>query len=203
MSLKLRLLRRKNRLLHREGPNALTSSFADQGLPESPVDAEGSSRATLPSHGRAPKHKGGPLGLTVLFEPEGELPSADIVFVHGLRGGSEHTWSFNDDPKLFWPQEWLPNEPTIRSARISTFGYDSDYLAAGKKKGLSITDFARELLSSLRVSPAEKDGLGYGKVCGDSSLDVEAEMCWRRSILNMAAYVHTERGERCGTDISI
>jgi hypothetical protein len=163
-------VRRKNRSSYREEPKALTVD--DQDSHEEPTDSGGPSQAAPPSHGLPRRHRGGPLGLTVLFEPEGSLPTVDIVFVHGLRGGSEHTWSFNDDPKLFWPREWLPKEPAIRGARISTFGYDSDYLAGGKRKGLSITDFARELLSSLKVSPNEEHGLGFGKVCGNSYTDI-------------------------------
>src|SRR3954469_7017291 len=47
----------------------------------------------------------GPQGLRALVECQD--PLVEVVFVHGLRGGSRSTWSANDDPATFWPQEWL------------------------------------------------------------------------------------------------
>jgi hypothetical protein len=43
----------------------------------------------------------GPLGLTTIYDPP--LPAiADLIFVHGLNGGSRSTWSENNDLTLFW-----------------------------------------------------------------------------------------------------
>ncbi|OBT61062.1 hypothetical protein VE03_09488, partial [Pseudogymnoascus sp. 23342-1-I1] len=63
-----------------------------------------------------------PLGLKVLYRPLGEH-KVDIVFVHGLNGGSQKTWSKDHNLDNFWPLKWLPSEAGINEARISTFGY--------------------------------------------------------------------------------
>lgn len=51
------------------------------------------------------------------------LPRRSIVFVHGLNGDRERTWT---DPGtgLFWPQSLLPTSNI--NARILTFGYDAN-----------------------------------------------------------------------------
>ena len=106
-----------------------------------------------------------PLGLTVLYEPDGP-PSADIIFVHGLGGSSRQTWSENRDPALFWPLEWLPHEVSLSSARILTFGYNAHFAQlSGKANILNISDFAKELLYALRFATgAEQRPLRIGTV---------------------------------------
>ncbi|KAH8907338.1 NACHT and WD domain protein [Coniochaeta sp. PMI_546] len=92
----------------------------------------------------------GPLGLRILHSsPE---PLVDLIFVHGLRGGSIKTWRKGDDPRLFWPQFWLPVEPGFRNVNIHSFGYDSDW-ASTKSSILNIHDFGQSLLEEMRNSP--------------------------------------------------
>ncbi|KAM0323257.1 hypothetical protein ACHAQA_008848 [Verticillium albo-atrum] len=78
-------------------------------------------------------------------------PSHDIIFVHGLGGHSRNTWSKNHDPSYFWPELWLPHEPGIGTARISTFGYNANW-RGGVKSLSTITDFAKELLYEMRFA---------------------------------------------------
>jgi hypothetical protein len=92
----------------------------------------------------------GPLGLTTIYNPL-EKAIADIIFVHGLGGGSRKTWSKNEDPALFWPQEWLPRDPGFRDVRIHTFGYDSNW---DKESILNVHDFAKSLLEWIKDCPA-------------------------------------------------
>lgn len=82
------------------------------------------------------------MGLTTVHKPLGNVV-ADVVFVHGLNGGSHKTWTKDSDPALFWPQEWLPHDVGFRNVRIHTFGYDSNW---DKGSILDIHDFARSLL---------------------------------------------------------
>ena len=91
----------------------------------------------------------GPLGLTTLFDPP-EPAVADLVFVHGLGGGSRSTWSKSSDPTLFWPQEWLPQDAGFRDVRIHSFGYNS---SLEKESILNIHDFAKSLLGSIQDCP--------------------------------------------------
>ncbi|OBT60774.1 hypothetical protein VE03_09745 [Pseudogymnoascus sp. 23342-1-I1] len=95
-----------------------------------------------------------PQGLTILYKPE-KPPSLDIIFVHGLGGSSRATWCYNHDPEFFWPLKWLPQEPGIQGARISTFGYDSNFSAARSSSISNVTDFAKSLLYSLKFAKDE------------------------------------------------
>lgn len=91
----------------------------------------------------------GPIGLTTLYSPPNETV-VDLIFVHGVNGGSQSTWTKNGDPSLFWPQEWLPEDPDFQDVRIHTFGYAS---AFAEESVLNIPDFARSLLYSIHDSP--------------------------------------------------
>lgn len=93
------------------------------------------------------------LGLYVLHSPE--FPSLDIIFVHGLGGHSQKTWTKDHDPLLFWPKSWLPLEPDVGNARIITFGYNAKW--RGEAGVSNISDFAKELLYEMRFA---KDSLG-------------------------------------------
>ena len=92
----------------------------------------------------------GPLGLNLLYEPS--EPLIDFVFVHGLRGGSRKTWSKTENLAHFWPQQWLPMEPSFKHVRIHSFGYSTDW---GERKAspLTIHDFGQALLGDLQNSP--------------------------------------------------
>lgn len=92
----------------------------------------------------------GPLRLTSLHVPEIDHPIADVVFVHGLNGGSYSTWTFDGDPAKFWPKQWLAVDDVFRDARIHTFGYES---SISKESILNIDDFARALVYSLCHCP--------------------------------------------------
>jgi hypothetical protein len=91
----------------------------------------------------------GPLGLTTVHKPLGNV-IADLVFVHGLAGGSRKTWTKNEDPALYWPQEWLPQDPGFRDVCIHMFGYDSNW---DKASVLNIQDFAKSLLEWVTNCP--------------------------------------------------
>lgn len=92
-------------------------------------------------NGEAPK---GPFGLSTLYQPPENGPAAaDLVFVHGLNGGSSSTWTKGDGSTHFWPKQWLPSDETFHDVRIHTFGYSS---GSGK-------DFSRALLSAIHDAP--------------------------------------------------
>lgn len=92
----------------------------------------------------------GPFGLNTLFCPAHDA-IADMVFVHGLGGGSRSTWTKSSDPELYWPQVWLPQDEAFHQVRIHSFGFDSNW---DKESILNIHDFAKALLASIQDCPS-------------------------------------------------
>jgi hypothetical protein len=139
---------------HRETTeNTIAAGIRDVqiGRPRQASQASRGGDDTLSPHGRLLDRYSDPLGLTILHEPE-TTPSLDIIFVHGLGGTSRATWSKGHDPEFFWPHKWLPLEPGIQSARISSFGYNANFATAGPTPITNITDFARDLLYAMKFA---------------------------------------------------
>ena len=85
-------------------------------------------------------------GLTLVHScPE---PLVDFIFVHGLGGTSRRSWSWQRDPRNFWP-EWLGKEAELCKSRIFTFGYNADF--SGRHTLLKILDFAKDLLFRMKT----------------------------------------------------
>lgn len=97
----------------------------------------------------------GPLGLTTLYEPQSdENVVAELVFIHGLGGGSRKTWSFSPDPSHYWPQAWLPDDDEFADAvRVHTFGYKADWTDR-RRSMLGLHEFAQSLVNEMRNHPA-------------------------------------------------
>ncbi|PMD60752.1 uncharacterized protein K444DRAFT_721190 [Hyaloscypha bicolor E] len=94
--------------------------------------------------------KRGKFGLTLICDRAD--PIVDIVFVHGLGGGSRKTWCKGDDPGLYWPKEWLQRDPEFKNVRTYGFGYDSDW-DTRRGSQLDVHDFGKALLSALLRDP--------------------------------------------------
>lgn len=100
----------------------------------------------------------GPLGLTTVYDPgdAGQAAVADIIFVHGLNGGSQSTWSKGNIPSNFWPKAWLPVDDAFRDVRIHSFGYSS---GLNRESVLNVRDFAKSLLCAVNDCPViRQDG---------------------------------------------
>ena len=65
------------------------------------------------------------IGLNLLFLPP--EPLVDLVFVHGLWGDYQKTWSATKAPSHFWPKEWLSRDPGFKHVRISSYGYNTTW----------------------------------------------------------------------------
>ncbi|KFY69329.1 hypothetical protein V496_00331 [Pseudogymnoascus sp. VKM F-4515 (FW-2607)] len=63
----------------------------------------------------------GSIGMKVVAEPSDAV--LDIVFVHGLTGNRETTWTHENG--VFWPKQLAQD---IDTARIMTYGYDADVI---------------------------------------------------------------------------
>ena len=71
-----------------------------------------------------------------------------IVFVHGLTGGRESTWT-EKKTGTFWPKDLLPKD--IPEARIFTFGYDTDIGALNCASTNTIRDHGKALANHLAL----------------------------------------------------
>lgn len=80
--------------------------------------------------------------------------------MHGIDGGSFSSWAKNEDPRLYWPKEWLPKELELSRARIHTYGYNLD----PKRDLNSYWDFAGQFLSDLVCSPLWFGTVGYSSL---------------------------------------
>ncbi|OBT58021.1 hypothetical protein VE04_02531 [Pseudogymnoascus sp. 24MN13] len=77
--------------------------------------------ATLLAHKPDLYSTEGSIGMKVVAEPGDAV--VDIVFVHGLTGNRETTWTHENG--VFWPEQLALD---IDTARIMTYGYDADVI---------------------------------------------------------------------------
>lgn len=74
------------------------------------------------------------IGPKILWEGAGVKTDVDIIFVHGLRGHRENTWSTGD---FCWPRDLLPND--LDTSRIISWGYDAnvaDFLSSSSQASM-------------------------------------------------------------------
>lgn len=103
---------------------------------------------------RSDEESRGWIGLQLLHASA--QPLVDMIFVHGLRGGSIKTWRKGSEHHNFWPQFWLPLEPGFENVNIYTFGYDSDW-ADFEPCILDVHAFGQNLLEQMRNCPYLRD----------------------------------------------
>jgi len=92
----------------------------------------------------------GQRGLINLHVPSDGTTAVDLIFVHGLNGGSQSTWTHGNDASRYWPRAWLPHEEGFHDVRIHAFGYSS---GVESKSILDIADFSRSLLTAIHDAP--------------------------------------------------
>lgn len=64
--------------------------------------------------------------LTEVHKPD--HANVDIVFVHGLNGHPQQTWT-SEKSHIFWPADLLPPILEDEKARILVYGYDADVIS--------------------------------------------------------------------------
>ena len=82
-------------------------------------DSEQSSQTLRPSPEK--REKSFPVGIKELHKPKSAV--VDLVFIHGLTGHRENTWTAKGSTSGPWPAVLLSEK--IPNARILTFGYDA------------------------------------------------------------------------------
>ncbi|KAI4638544.1 hypothetical protein J4E93_010099 [Alternaria ventricosa] len=92
---------------------------------------------------------------------EGATDTVDIVFVHGLTGNRETTWTYKK--AIFWPKDLLAKD--LDHVRIFTFGYDADVVKlltiAG---GNTVRDHGKSLAQDLSLRRAETNTVRESQV---------------------------------------
>jgi hypothetical protein len=85
--------------------------------------------------------------------------AASIVFVHGLTGNRETTWTHKQS-KTFWPQTLLARD--LPNARILTFGYDADIIGALNAAGSNtLRDHGKSLANDVALRRMRSRTVGY------------------------------------------
>ena len=92
-----------------------------------------------------------PVGILTVFEPPiANLIELDIVFVHGLTGHRERTWTVHGPQVCFWPKDLLPDD--FSTARVMRWGYNAGIPIVSAKDTISanrIHDHAVDLCNEL------------------------------------------------------
>ncbi|KAH0536046.1 hypothetical protein FGG08_007053 [Glutinoglossum americanum] len=98
----------KSTAIRRWSPRESRNPASDRGSTSASGHITTLSRKTFPS------------GIKILYEAEDS--AVDIIFVHGLTGDREETWTARDATAP-WPQTLLPFK--VPNSRVLTFGYDA------------------------------------------------------------------------------
>ena len=114
------------------------------------------------------------------------LHTISIVFVHGLTGNRESTWT-HKKTKTFWPQKLLPQD--LPSARILTFGYDADIVEAiNPASSNTLRDHGNSLANDLALRRMKSRTVGENACIFGSSSLAKAEISQNQRPLIFVAH---------------
>ncbi|WAO93126.1 DUF676 domain-containing protein [Fusarium falciforme] len=112
------------------------------GVPASDFRAPGASAPEAPSEPQPRRAKSFFYsGIKTLHSSQDD--KIDIVFIHGLNGDCEKTWTAKTEIQP-WPKVFLP--PELPNCRVLTYGYDAGVVDSSKNR---VSDHAYTLLTSL------------------------------------------------------
>src|SRR5262245_4790250 len=84
-------------------------------------------------------------GMSPLANCESSSRIADVIFVHGLGGGSHSTWAATDVAHGFWPS-WIGED--FGNAGVWTLGYRAD-VSAWTSESMPLADRGTAILETL------------------------------------------------------
>lgn len=114
------------------------------------------------------------------------FPSS-IVFIHGLTGDREATWTARDATEP-WPKTLLPS--ILPTARVLTFGYDACVVDwRGLVSENFIGNHALNLLTSLSSWRAKDDTVGYPTLSSTNTVAYDRDRMSDPSFLSATAWV--------------
>lgn len=87
------------------------------------------------------------LGLRPVCGTENSQRAADLIFIHGLGGGSRTTWAADGIPANFWPR-WIC--PDFSQLGVWTLGY-STTVSAWIDRSMPLADLGNQILEELHV----------------------------------------------------
>jgi predicted alpha/beta hydrolase family esterase len=90
-------------------------------------------------------------GLSAIANCQSADRTCDVIYVHGLGGGSYSTWSLGADSQAFWPS-WIGAD--FPNAGVWTLGYHAD-VSAWTNESMPLADRGTAILESLA-----NDGIG-------------------------------------------
>ena len=91
------------------------------------------------------------IGLSPIHGTNNASRNADLIFVHGIGGGSQTTWAHEGNVENFWPS-WIAEE--FPELGVWTLGYGTN-VSQWKERSMPLSDLGNQVLEELVV-----DGLG-------------------------------------------
>ena len=86
-----------------------------------------------------------PIGLTPVAGNDQPERKADLIFIHGLGGGSQTTWAAEGKPENFWPA-WIADE--FPNLGVWTLGYGTT-ISAWNERSMPLADLGHSILDLL------------------------------------------------------
>lgn len=86
--------------------------------------------------------------LHLIYRPD-TTPTSNIVFVHGLNGNAESTWTGSGEDRIFWPRDLLAKD--IRQSAIWIYSYNSRIDMSGKSEE-PLANVFRRIGNELKLS---------------------------------------------------